>query len=365
MNLARARLHSQRLTSSHFASAEEVVSWLGAVQAQEYPFAKWGLALRMRRASDASLERAFASGSILRTHVLRPTWHFVAPADIRWMLALTAPRVRAAVASYDRKLGIDGAVVARANRAIAAGLAGGAQLTRAELKRVLERANVAVEGTQRLAHVIIHAELEAVICSGARRGKQFTYALLDDRVPAARTLAREEALGELTRRYFTSRGPAQLQDFTWWSGLTSADARAGLEISRQHLAEEEMDGRRYWFAPSTLTSDRPRSRAYLLPPYDEYLIAYKDRSAALDAALWHPIATRDPFVAPIVLDGQVVGGWKRTPGKGTVSVTIHLPKRLSGADTRLVHDAARRYGAFLDLEVALTRSPGSGPSNCA
>ena len=355
MKIAWARLHCQRLAAGRLARPEDAVGWLGAVQAQEYPFAKWGLALRMRRASDASVERAFAAGAILRTHVMRPTWHFVTPPDIRWMLALTAPRVRAAMAHYDRKLGITAAVIGRANRAIAAALAGRVQLTRAELKAVLLRAGVEAEGTQRLAHVIVHAELDAVICSGARRGKQFTYALLDDRVPPTRMPGREEALTELARRYFTSHGPAQVQDFAWWSGLTSAEARAGLEMSRHHLAGERIDGKHYWFAPSVRALERPRRVAYLLPPYDEYLIAYKDRSAAVDSGLWRPGAGRDPFAAPVVLDGRVVGGWRRTLDKDTVSIRLDLPRRLSRADARLVDDAARRYGAFLGLDLTLTR----------
>jgi hypothetical protein len=355
MQIAWARLDRQRLTAGRLARPEDVVGWLGAVQAQEYTFAKWGLALRMRRGGDASVERAFTAGAILRTHVMRPTWHFVTPADIRWMLALTAPHVRAAVAHYDRKLGIDPTVTKRANRAIAAALAGGAQLTRAELKAVLLRAGVAAEGTQRLAHVIIHAELDAVICSGARRGKQFTYGLLDDRVAATPMPSREEALAELTRRYFTSHGPAQLLDFVWWSGLPAAEARAGLEMVRHSLVEEEVGGKRYWFAASTSLPGRTARAAYLLPPYDEYLIAYKDRSASLDPGLWQPLASRDPFVAPLVVDGRVVGGWKRAVEGDTVTVTLDLPKRLSRADVLLVKDAARRYGDFLGLDVAIAR----------
>jgi hypothetical protein len=354
MKIAWARLHCQRLNAGRLSRPEDVVGWLGAVQAQEYPFAKWGLALRMRRAGDASVERAFAAGAILRTHVMRPTWHFVTPADIRWLLALTAPRVRAVLAHYDRKLGINATVIGRANRALSAALAGGAQLTRAELKVVLTRAGLAVEGTQHLAHVIMHAELDAVICSGARRGKQFTYALLDDRAPPARMLPREEALAELTRRYFTSHGPAQLKDFAWWSGLTAAEARTGLETARHHLAEEEIEGKRYWFASLMRALERPTRAAYLLPPYDEYLIAYKDRSAALDPTIWEPSAGRDPFAAPILLDGRVVGGWRRTSGTGSVSIVLNLPRRLSRADALLVEEAARRYGDFLGQGVAIT-----------
>ena len=355
LKIAWARLQCQRLAAARLARPEDVVAWLGAVQAQEYPLAKWGLALRMRRASDASVERAFAAGAMLRTHVLRPTWHFVTPADIRWMLGLTAPRVRAVLAHYDRDLGITAAVVARANRAIAAALAGGVQLTRAELKAVLTRAKIPVEGTQRLARVVMHAELEAVICSGPRREGQFTYALLDDRAPATRVLPREEALAELARRYFTSHGPAQLKDFAWWSGLTLADARAGVEMATHHLADDEIDGRRYWFASSMPTPERPARAAYLLPPYDEYLIAYKDRSAALGPTPWKPGAWRDPPPAPIVLDGRVVGGWSRTTDTDGVAIGLHLLQRLSRADVLLVEDAARRYGDFLGRDVTISR----------
>ena len=333
------------------ARPEDVVAWLGAVQAQEYHLAKWGLALRTRRASDASVERAFAAGRILRTHVMRATWHFVTPADIRWLLALTAPRVRAAVAFYDRQLGITPAVITRANRAIARALAGGAELTRGELKAVLAGAKVSVEATQRLAHVVMHAELDAVICSGARRDKQFTYALLDDRAPAGPLPSREEALAELVRRYFTSHGPAQLKDFAWWSGLTSADARMGLETSRRHLAEEEIGGKRYWLAASGLLPGQPLRAAYLLQPYDEFLIAFKDRSASLDGMLGKSGAGRGPYAAPIVLDGRVVGGWRRSAAGGRVTITVDIPERLAAADARLVREAVQRYGDFLGQSV--------------
>jgi DNA glycosylase AlkZ-like len=344
MKIAWTRLQCQRLATGRFTRPEDVVGWLGAVQAQEYHLAKWGLALRTRRATDATVERAFAAGKILRTHVMRPTWHFVTPTDIRWLLALTAPRVQAVLARSDRTLGITPRIIGRANRAIAAALVGGAALTRAELKAVLAGAGVPVEGTQRLAHIMAHAELDAVICSGPRRGKQFTYALLDHRAPSTRPLAREKALAELARRYFTSHGPAELKDFVWWSGLTSADARAAVERCRRDLVEEKSDGRRYWLASSARTLRRPRRAACLLPPYDEYLIGYRDRSAG-----------RDPFAAQILLDGRVVGAWSRTADARSVTVTLQLHERLCRSDALLVDEAARRYAEFLGLEPAVIR----------
>ena len=354
--IPHARLHNQRLSAGHCAKPEDVVHWLGAVQAQEYPGARWALALRMQRQSDADIERAFADGRILRTHVMRPTWHFVTPADIRWMLALTAPRVRAAVASYDRKLGIDAAVVLRSNKAIAAALKGGVELTRQELKTVLEKSGVRADTVQRLAHVVIHAELDGVACSGALRGKQFTYALLDERVPPTKAIPREEALGELARRYFTSRGPAQLQDFVWWSGLKVAEARDGIEHAAHHLTTEVIVDKTYWFSSSTAVTLRPLRAAHLLPLYDEYLIAYKDRSASLDTAYWRSITGRDAFSAPVVLDGKVVGGWKQTQRRGVFEIALDIPARLKRADDRLVDEAASGLIKFLGLsDVPVTR----------
>src|SRR5688572_27305208 len=227
-DVVQARLRAQRLSGTGLEKPEDVVRWMGAVQAQEYAETRWALGLRMREATAAMVERAFASGAILRTHVLRPTWHFVTPADIRWMLALTGPRITASMSSYNRRLELDAAAFRKSERAIAGALRGGNLLTRQELKTVLHRAGVRVDGLQRLSHLLIQAEIDAVICSGPRRDKQFTYALLDERVPPVPVLPRDLALAELARRYFTSHGPAQLHDFVWWSGLRVAEARIGI-----------------------------------------------------------------------------------------------------------------------------------------
>src|SRR6266568_4837740 len=242
LNIAHQRLHNQFIAQQAFEKADDVVRWLGAVQAQDYAAAKWALGLRMQNSTDDLIEQAFTDGTILRTHVMRPTWHFVLPADIRWMLALTAPRVLATIAYYDRTLELDDAVFSQSNAVLAKALQGGKQLTRAELFSELQQAGIATDNLQRIGHILMHAELDGIICSGARRGKQFSYALLDERAPQARTLDCEEALAEFARRYFTSRGPATLQDFVWWSGLTVADARAGLEMVKPQLVHAVVDG---------------------------------------------------------------------------------------------------------------------------
>src|SRR6266516_4352031 len=204
--IAHQRIHNQLITHQTFEKVGDVLRWLGAVQAQDYAAAKWALGLRMQNSTDDMIEQAFTDGTILRTHVMRPTWHFVLPADIRWMLALTAPRVLATIAHYDRTLELDDAVFTRSNTVLVKALQGGKQLTRAELVSVLQQAGIATDNVQRIGHILMHAELDGMICSGARRGKQFTYALLDERAPQARTLDRDESLYALAWGYFTSHG---------------------------------------------------------------------------------------------------------------------------------------------------------------
>jgi hypothetical protein len=353
--ITSARLRRQRLIAGHFSQPEDVVSWQGAVQAQEYEDAKWALALRMRRADEPGIERAFADGRILRTHVLRPTWHFVAPADIRWMLALTGPAVSRRMAPYNRRLELDATVFRRSEKTIARALAGGARLTRQELKSALQRAGIETGNVQRLAHIVMQAELDAVVCSGPRRNRKFTYALLDDRVSSAPALSRDDALAELTRRYFRSHGPAQVHDFAWWSGLTIGDARAGLAMLDRELVHETLDGKTYWFPSSRRTAATERT-AYLLPLYDEYLIAYRDRSAALDRQLW-TWTSGEAFNAPVVVGGQVVGGWRRRVQSKRVAIALTMFTDLPAGDLRLIDEAARRYAAFqgLDLDLSWSR----------
>ena len=354
MDIPRQRLHNQGITPATFKKPRDVVDWLAAVQAQDYAGAKWALGLRLQEATDADVEHAFTEGAILRTHLLRPTWHFVTPADIRWLLALTAPRVHVVNASMYRKLELDSATFKRSHAALAKALHGGRQLTREELRDVLHKAGIATAGGLRLGYLLMHAELDGVVCSGARRGKQFTYALLDERAPHAKTLKREEALAELARRYFVSRGPATVQDFAKWSGLTITDARNGLEAVKAQLRQEVVDGQSYWFSTSRPSARVVSPSAYLLSVYDEYISGYQDRRAIVNARhaarLW---AMGNALSYIIVIDGQIVGTWKRTLRKGAVVIETNLFTRLTKAEKRAIAVAADRYGAFLELPVML------------
>ncbi len=354
LNIAHRRLHNQFLSEQTFEKPEEVVQWLGAVQAQDYGAAKWALGLRLRGASEDLIEQAFASGAILRTHIMRPTWHFVTPADIRWMLMLTAPRVHAASAYYYRATELDDALFAKSHAVLVEALQGGKQLTRTELASALQQAGIACDNLLRLGYIIIHAELDGIICSGARRGKQFTYALLDERAPQSSVLGREAALAEFALRYFTGHGPATLQDFVWWSGLTVADTRAGLDMVSSQLVREVIDGQVYWSSGAAMPANDLSQTIYLLPNYDEYTVGYADRSAMINEA---DLPKFDPRMGTlgnvIVLNGRIVGIWKRTLKKHSVIITPTLFTPLNESETRALVEAANRYGAFLDMQASL------------
>jgi Winged helix DNA-binding domain len=352
LNIAHQRLRNQLISRQMFEKPEDVVQWLGAVQSQDYTAAKWALGLRLQGATNNAIEQACTDGAILRTHVMRPTWHFVTPADIRWLLALTAPRVLAAIAYYDRIHELDGTTFIKSNAVLTKALQGSKQLTRTELASELQQAGFAIDNLQRLGHIIMHAELDGIICSGARRGKQFTYALLDERVPQTRTLDRDEALAELARRYFTSHGPATLQDFVWWSGLTAADAKAGLEMVSSQLIHEVIDRQTYWFSTSLPPAHDLSQTIHLLPNFDEYTVAYTDRSAVIDESDMAKFDTRGNVLNnTIVLNGQIIGTWKRVLKKDSVIVTPTLFTALNEAETRALVAAANRYGAFLGIPV--------------
>ena len=353
--IANQRLVNQHLVRPTLEKASEVVALLGAVQAQDYGAAKWGLAQRTRGATDADVEREIAEGAILRTHILRPTWHFVAAADIGWMLTLSAPRVHVANAYWYRWLEVDDAVARRSRTALKKALRDRKQLTRAELGQVLTRARIQIKSPQRLACIVMRAELDGLICSGARRGKQFTYALLEELVPRPRTLERDEALYELAKRYFSTRGPATADDFAWWSGLTKADARRAAESTARELEQQTIDGRLYRLPTPTRLAKRKTPIAHLLPNYDEYFIGFRDRGAFAERLRAAGIEARTDALSGHILaiNGQIVGGWGRTfRGKKAV-IRLKLLQGLTAVENRAVGTAAKRFADFLGMPVQI------------
>jgi hypothetical protein len=352
------RLRNQHVTRAVFRRPADLVGWFGAMQAQEFEVAKWAIGLRLQDgSSDTQVARAFDQGRILRTHVMRPTWHFVTPADIRWMQELTGPRVHRIAASYNRRLELDTRTLTRGTAVIERALRDRQHLTRTELAERLRRAGLPMSG-QRLAHQMLHAELEAVVCSGPRRGKQFTYALVAERAPNAKSLSRDEAIALLTRRYFSSHGPATIRDFVWWSGLTTAEARRGLEMNR--VRREQIDGLSYWSIGSDRAVAPKAGLVYLLPIYDEYLIAYRDRQAVPHSVSVLSSASGGAvtFQHAVVIRGQVAGTWRIARQGNAIQIAIWLLRPITDIERRALVRAAARYERFM-MKRGTSASPSS------
>ena len=346
--------------------AAAIVARMGCLQSQDFHMAKWALGVRNPQLTEASIDADFNEGKILRTHVLRPTWHFVLPADIRWMLRLTAPRIRAFCKGLYRKLEIDEPVLRRSKRILEKTLAAEGFCTREQLAARLVKGKVNTDDI-RLAFLLMDAELEGLICSGPRQGKRFTYALLEERVPGASTYPDEsEAIAELAKRYFTTRGPATLQDFAWWSGLNQGKAKIGIELNKGDLACVVSEGQAYWFAdaadknpgatdkspgaarkkPGAASPVKKAPAVHLLPAYDEYTVSYKDRSDILHLRYQKPPGLN--LLKPIVVvGGQFAGTWKRTLFKDTVKVDIDPYTNLKAS----VRQASARYAHFIGKEL--------------
>lgn len=342
MNLVSQRLQNQRLSAPEFRKPVDVVRWFGAVQSQDFEAAKWALALRMQSATNAAIEEAFNRGAILRTHVMRPTWHFVAREDIRWLLDLTAAAVNVRCGSGYRMFELDSVVFKRSHKVLERALRDGKHLPRSELRRRLNESGVEANDSVRMGHILIRAELDRVVCSGPRVGKQLTYALFDERVPPAKAIDRDESLAKLTRLYFRSHGPATLQDFVWWSGLSTADAKRGLELTKRSLEKMTIGEKVYWGIRSNEAPSRSSTTAHLLPVYDEYFVAYKDRESVFGNS------TSDTLGPAIVIDGVAAGTWKRTSDKK--SVEVKFSRALKTTERAAMAQATTRYAEFISVK---------------
>jgi hypothetical protein len=356
-DIAQTRLVSQHLAVTKFTTPKEIVAWMGAMQAQDYPMAKWAIGVRLPGSTDKIVEEAVNNAEIIRTHLLRPTWHFASADDIYWLLDLTAAQIKAAQSSRERVLGLTEEVFAKSNRTIEKELSAGRPLIREELIAELNNAGIATD-QNRAAHLFARAELEKIICSGANRNGKTTYALLAERVRKVRRFSRDEALSELARRYFTSRCPASLQDFTWWSGLPARDASLALELIKSDFTPETIDGHTYWLPPDYTIPQPGFPSVDLLPTYDEFVISYSERSASIPAHLeqhMKEISDRGVFRPIIVVNGQVKGIWKRTIQKDTMLVEIQPFTPIEPSIMQYIIRAASLYGQFSGKKIEVKR----------
>ncbi len=351
-DIIRYRLLNQQIAQTKFTRPEEIVGWLGAIQAQEFAMAKWAIGLRWQgTVTDAAIEKAFNEGLILRTHLLRPTWHFVTPADIRWMQMLTAPRVHAGNASICRKLELDDKIFKRTHTLLARALEGKKYLTRDELRAILLQKKINVSDGLRLAYILMKAELDCIICSGPRIGRQFTYALLDERIKSFKPMTRKEAMAAFALRFFTSRGPATIQDLAYWSSLTIKDAKECAATIPSSFIREKVNGQEYIFKPVDLPGNKKGQTTFLMPEYDEYGMSYKDRSIYFNSR--KPIAQKhNPAhrVYIIVIDGMMGGAWQRIPSKKEVAVEVNAFGALNKRKQQELARAVKAYNTFSEVD---------------
>jgi len=306
--LLKQRLLNQHLIKPEYSSVSKLVNYFGAVQAQDFAMSKWAIGIRTPGATQKKVEAALNKGSILRTHVLRPTWHLVSAEDIYWMIELSAAKIKAIMCSNEKKLGIDEALFKKTNMIIEKALSKHEQLNRDEITQLFNKHKIAVN-ENRLSHFLIRAELDAIICSGKIINNKNTYALLDNRVTNKKTINREEALCMLAEKYFRSRGPATVVDFAWWSGLSLTDAKKGLHAVEAKLEKEKINSSVYYFKSPNNTAGIT-SAVFALPAFDEYLISYKNRAPALHSNKKN-ISINGIFWPVIIAEGKVAGMWSR------------------------------------------------------
>jgi len=357
--IINSRLVNQKIAYSGITRPEDIVKYMVAMQAQEYAMAKWAIGLRVPGTTDETVEQAFNEGRILRTHIMRPTWHFVAPEDIRWMIALTAPRVNAINAFMYRKCEIDDKTFKTCNDLIVKNLEGGKFLTRNALKEELDK-KIITGDSIRLSCLMMKAELDGIISSGPREGKQFTYALIDERVPAKKTLTHDEAVIKLASQYFTSRGPAQLQDFVMWSGLTVKDAKTGIAALSKDFVHEKFEEKVYIYLPSRDTKlpsrdTKPKNiqSTFLMPDYDEYGMSYKDRSAifAPPPEALQNFKLNIPYNRMIVSEGEIVGSWKRTVKNKDVIIETEYFRKPTKKQEKDIDRAVKKFSSFIGKSI--------------
>lgn len=352
-DIAMMRLYNQQLSASELKTPQEIVAHMGAMQAQDFTMAKWAIGTRCAGCTEADVNMAIDRCQLIRTHVLRPTWHLVSSDDIYWMLELSAPQIKSILKSYDKMAGVHESVHAKSLPILEKALSGNKSLTRDELKLHLDAADIDTSGNK-TSHILQMAETIGLICSGGTVGNKQKYSLLEERVPKTAAISREEALALLAKRYFTSHGPATLADFTWWSGLSISAAKKALESVKDLFLSEEVEGQTYWFPSHTLPAIDKKASINILPSFDEFLISYKDRTASISKENQKMAFSNNGIFWPIVLvSGQVVGNWKRTIKKDKLSIGVSYFIPQKKTIQKAIEDEFETYAGFLGKKLSI------------
>lgn len=351
-DISNHRISNLKINHSGFDTAKQLVAWMGAMQAQDFLMAKWALGLRIPNATENFVESAYNKGEIIRTHLMRPTWHFVSPDDVYWLLQLTSPRIKPILKSSNLKLELTNVVLNQCYRILENKLSGCQNLNRDELKRIFEKEAIKTD-ENRLSHIMMNAELDGLISSGPLRNNKLTYSLLEERVPYKKLLPREESLSELAKRYFSSHGPASLQDYVWWSGLSVSNAREGLEMNKSSLFSEQIEDETYWFADFE-KKEIQQTGLHLLPAFDEILIAYRNRRAIIDDSINKKAILDNGIFRPIVvLNGLIIGIWSKKTKNNICTVEIQLFSKQRSEVQCDIENEVIKYQKYLNKNVQL------------
>ncbi len=351
--ISAGRLRSQKIESNEHLTPSELVKWIGAIQAQDFQMAKWAIGIRSEGLSEREIEESFNKGEILRVHLLRPTWHFVTAEDIRWILRLTADKIKSSLKSRHKELGITATVISKTRAIIENSLSIHHNLTREELASEFNKANIKTD-RNRLSHILFRAELDGMICSGPVMKRNPTYALLNERVPENKTLTRDESLAQLARLYFRSRCPATLSDFCWWSNLSLSEARGTWESLNNEFTKEVSGKNEYWIPDEFPAVIPDKNSVHLLPAFDEFLISYRDRSSSLPVIhTGKPVSENGMFFPSIVVNGRIAGLWKRTIKKDTVIIETNMFQPVDTGIRELINEKARLFGRFLNKKTEI------------
>lgn len=353
-DIAPARIYKQQIANSRFTKPKDLVAYMGALQAQDYAMAKWAIGLRVPGSTQETVEQSLNKGELLRAHVLRPTWHIIPAKDIYWMLALSASKIRTLMRNMDKQLELTEKIFTKSNAVIEKCLAGAKYVSREEIGSRLEQAGIHTN-ENRLSHLLMRSELEGIACSGKPVSNKISYALLEQRVPKKTLPGKEESLALLAQKYFTSHGPATLQDFSWWSGLTLTHARQGLEAVKKQFNCIKIAGAEYWVDGSfPLDKNKRNTGIHLLPAYDEFIISYKSRAAALLPEHRKKVLTVNGIFFPVIVEnGQVVATWKRKAVKDQLAVEANFFQQPSAKLLGAVKKSAKQLAAFYGNKLSL------------
>ena len=346
-NIRNIRLQSQQLVNQRFTDPASLVEWMGAIQAQDYNMAKWAIGCRLISSTDQMIEDAFNRGDILRTHVMRPTWHFVTKEDIRWMAELSSKKIISAWKSYNKKYNADEKEFMKYVELIGKFLEGNRHLTREEIKQELEKKGVIITPHE-VNHYLMHAEALGIVCSGIIKNKKHTYALLDERIPKTENITKEDALFRIATKYFRSHSPATIDDFMWWSGLSTSNAKNAIDSIKSNLITETYDNKQLYIYDSSIYSKTLNESYQLLPSFDEYLISYRYRYHVLDLEHYSKAFNNFGTFYPVLAhNGNIVGNWKKEIKKNDITLNTELFNNDIIINQDLIKTKHNSYNYFL------------------